>query len=298
MEVIHKTVLLQEAVDALALKEDSVVVDATGGGGGHSERILETVGAKGTLVVLDSDPTVVAKLTERFKDARATVHVRLANFRNITQVLAELNIGPVDAILADLGWNSMQFEEGGRGFSFQKDEPLLMTYGGPESYSFTAADIVNEWSESVIADVLYAYADEHYARRIAKHLVEVREKTPITTSLALATAVKDAVPGPYRRGRIHPATKTFQALRIAVNDELDALREFLEAATRVTREQGRIAVISFHSIEDRIVKRFFRDMEKAQVGRVITKKPLVPTDAELQENPRARSAKLRTFEIL
>jgi len=298
MEVFHKTVLLTEAVDALDLKEDSVVVDATGGGGGHSERILETLGANGTLVVLDSDPTVVEKLTERFKDARATVHVRLANFRNIAEVLADLQITAVDAILADLGWNSMQFEMGGKGFSFQKDEPLLMTYGAQENYSFTAADIVNEWSESVIADVLYAYADEHYARRIAKHIVEIREKTPITTSQALATAVKDAVPGPYKRGRIHPATKTFQALRIAVNDELDALRELLEAATRVTREHGRIAIISFHSIEDRIVKRFFREMEQAQVGRIVTKKPLVPTEEELKENPRARSAKLRTFEIL
>ncbi len=297
-KVLHTTVLLQEAVDALDLKAGAIVVDATGGGGGHSERILEMVGTTGTLIVLDQDPDVVERLTKRFQESDARVYVRQANFRSLESVLQELQIPAVDAILADLGWNSMQFEEGGRGFSFQKDEPLHMTYGASKDYSFTARDIVNEWSEAVIADVLYAYADERYARRIAKKIVEVRESHPIETSSELAAIVKDAVPGMYRRGRIHPATKTFQALRIAVNDELDALKELLESATKVTKEGGRIAIITFHSIEDRIVKRTFKDMERAQLGAILTKKPIVPSAEEIAENPRARSAKLRIFQIL
>lgn len=292
-EVLHKTVLLNEAVDALSLKEDAVVVDATGGGGGHSERILEVLGSTGTLIVLDRDPKVVVELTERFKD-RSNVHVRQANFRDLKTILAALEIDAVDAILADLGWNSMQFQDGGRGFSFLKDEPLHMTYGSHEEYPFTAKDIVNEWSEEVIADVLFAYADERYARRIAKAIVEAR---PIETSVELAEIVKGAVPMGYRHGRIHPATKTFQALRIAVNDELDALKDFLETASQVIREGGRIAVITFHSIEDRIVKRTFKDMESAQMGAILTKKPIAPSPEEIKENPRARSAKLRIFQI-
>jgi 16S rRNA (cytosine1402-N4)-methyltransferase len=186
-QVLHKTVLLHEAVDALHLTAGAVVVDATGGGGGHSERILQMVGPTGTLIVLDQDPDVVERLTERFKDSDARVYVRQSNFRNLESVLKELQISTVDAILADLGWNSMQFEEGGKGFSFQKDEPLHMTYGASKDYSFTARDIVNDWSEAVIADVLYAYADERYARRIARKIVEVRETHPIETSGELAT---------------------------------------------------------------------------------------------------------------
>jgi 16S rRNA (cytosine1402-N4)-methyltransferase len=293
----HITVLLHEAVDALDLKADSIVVDATGGGGGHSERILETLGPTGTLVIIDSDPAVVKTLTERFADSTAAVHVVLGNFRNLERILKDHGITAIDAVLADLGWNSMQFESGGKGFSFKSDEPLAMTYGPVEEYPFSAYDIVNEWSEEVIADVLYAYADERYARRIAKVIVDARSKEPIRTSHALAEIVKRAVPGAYRNGRIHPATKTFQALRVAVNDELDALKEFLEAATRVTKEGGRIAVITFHSIEDRIAKRFFKDMERAGIGMPVHKKPIVPTAAELAKNPRARSAKLRTFLI-
>lgn len=293
-EVLHKTVLLHEAVDALSLKEDAVVVDATGGGGGHSERILEVLGSKGALIVLDRDPKVVAELTERFKD-RTNVYVHQANFRDLKATLATLKVDRVDAILADLGWNSMQFQDGGRGFSFLKDEPLYMTYGSHEEYPFTAKDIVNEWSEEVIADVLFAYADERYARRIAHAIVEAR---PIETSMGLAEIVKGAVPMGYRHGRIHPATKTFQALRIAVNDELDALKDFLETASQVIREGGRIAVITFHSIEDRIVKRTFKDMESAEIGAILTKKPIAPSEEEIKANPRARSAKLRIFQIL
>lgn len=294
----HTTVLLHETVDALHLKADSIVVDATGGGGGHSERILKTLGTDGTLIIIDSDPVVVTALTERFAGSTATVHVVRGNFRNLTQILKDLDIAAVDAVIADLGWNSMQFSTGGKGFSFKADEPLWMTYGPAEEYAFTAADIVNEWSEEVIADVLYAYADERYARRIAKAIVATRTEQPIRTSLELAEIVKRAVPGAYRNGRIHPATKTFQALRVAVNDELDALKEFLEAATRVTKEGGCIAVITFHSIEDRIVKRFFKDMERAGIGSVGTKKPIAPSQDEVTKNPRARSAKLRTFLIL
>lgn len=289
--------MLGEAVDALRLREGSIAVDATGGGGGHSERIIETIGASGTLMTIDRDPVVVEALTSRFA-SHPNVHVVEGDFRTLERLLAEQHVAAPDGILADLGWNSMQFEQGSRGFSFLKEEPLEMTYGTPADYPFTAKDIVGGWSEEVIADVIYAYADERYARRIAKAIVEARERTPIETSTALAEIVKGAVPPPYRRARIHPATKTFQALRIAVNDELEALKEFLNAAVKALKPGGRLAVISFHSVEDRIVKQFMRDMEHAGIGTLGTKKPVAPSPEEVRENPRARSAKLRTFHIL
>ncbi len=297
----HQTVFLTEAVDALVLKEDAVVVDATGGVGGHSARILESLGADGTLIIIDADPSVVSALKEKFSTpakATPTIHIILGNFRHITTLAGSVGIGRVDAVLADLGWNSEQFRESGRGFSFQHDEPLLMTYGSPATYPFVARDIVNDWKEEQIADVLYAYADERYARRIAKGIVDARKKTPIETTRDLLTIIEKAVPVRYRHGRLHPATKTFQALRIAVNDELDALRDFIEGSIALLAPQGRLAIVTFHSIEDRIVKQLFKAYEDDGIGERVTKKPLVPTREESLANPRARSAKLRIFHML
>lgn len=291
----HISVLLTEGVDALSIRTDAVIVDATGGGGGHSARILERLGADGRLMIIDSDEKVVAALSLTFRDD-ARVQVVRGNFRHIEQILAAHKVSQVDGILADLGWNSEQFAESGKGFSFQKDEPLIMTYGPQDEYHFDAGDIVNQWSEEVIADVLYAYADERFARRIARRIVEVRKDNPIRTTFALVDVVKSALPARFRAGRIHPATKTFQALRIAVNDELDAVKEFLQASARVLVSGGRVAVITFHSIEDRIVKHTLRDMEATGLGMVLTKKPIIPSRHEIKANPRSRSAKLRIFQ--
>lgn len=176
------------------------------------------------------------------------------------------------------------------------DEPLLMTYGDSSTYPFTAKDIVNEWREETIADLLYAYADEHFARRIAKKIVETRKEKPLETTKDLVACVLEAVPKKFHHGRIHPATKTFQALRIAVNDELDAVKELIEGSLNILQTHGRLSIITFHSIEDRIVKNTFKDNAEAGYGTILTKKPITATEEELTQNPRARSAKLRIFE--
>jgi 16S rRNA (cytosine1402-N4)-methyltransferase len=292
----HITVMEGEAVDALRAKRGSVVVDATANGGGHAARIHERIGNDGTLIAIDVDPRACAVLKERFKEA-SSVHVHNANFRTIAEVLAREDRAQVDGILADLGWSTNQFEtaEGyeGRGFSFNRDEPLLMTYGDPSTYVFTARDIVNRWKEEDIANVLYGYADERLSRKIARAIVAAREGATITTSGALADIILKALP---RKGKLHPATKTFQALRIAVNDELGALTEFIEASVAHLTPGGRLVIITFHSIEDRIVKHAFKKYVEEGIGTNPIKKPLTPTDTELQSNPRARSAKLRIFE--
>lgn len=291
----HVTVLADEAVDALALRESATVVDATLGSAGHATRMLAKLGKQGTLVGIDADETAVAA-AKKSLTGDATVHLVTGNFRRLDSILTRLHIDGVDGILADLGWRIEQFTGNGKGFSFQVDEPLLMTLGEPKEYSFTARDIVNEWKEEDIANVIFGYGEERYARRIARNIVEAREKAPIETTFDLVSVIERSVPGSYRHGRIHPATRTFQALRIAVNDELSALSEFLETGARVLKKGGRLAVITFHSLEDRIVKHTLRDLAAKGEGTVLTKKPITPSKEELQANPRSRSAKLRIFE--
>lgn len=290
VETRHKTVLLEEAITALNLKQGSVVVDATGGSGGHAKRIQEAIGETGRLIAIDQDKEACERLSNLLGP---TAHIVEGNFRDITDALGAVDLVKVDAILADLGWSTDQFESSGRGFSFQRDEPLLMTFGRPDSYTFTARDIVNEWEEATIADMLYAYADEHNSRRIARAIVDARKQRVIETTLDLALIVEEAI---GKHGRIHPATKTFQALRIAVNDELGALKEFIPKALSALSPAGRLAIITFHSIEDRIVKQMFKAFEAEGEGRIVTKKPIAPSREELIKNPRARSAKLRVFE--
>ncbi len=297
---MHTTVLLREAVDALALKEGATAIDATLGSGGHYAQILENVGEMGTVLGIDADPVAVERAQVRFA-THANARFAVGNFRNVAALAEREGLRDVDGILADLGWRMEQFSHdpllgGGKGFSFQHDEPLAMTFGDPATYAFTAADIVNEWKEQDIVNVLKAYGEERYAKGIARAIGEYRETKRIETASELASIIYDAVPGAYRRGRIHPATKTFQALRIAVNDELDALADFIHGALATLKSGGRLAIISFHSIEDRIAKHTLRALEDEGRVRRITKKPITPSAEELHANSRARSAKLRIIE--
>lgn len=291
----HISVLPEEAVEALHLQKDATVVDATLGAGGHARLILERLDSHGTYVGFDADSTAIEALAD-LKNAKATVHLVHSNFAHIQTELAKLHIESVDAILADLGWRTDQFTDGGKGFSFTSDDSLLMTYGDPSQYAFTAQDIVNGWDADDIANVLFGYGEERYSRQIAKAIVEYRKKNTIKTAAELAEIIFTSVPVSYRHGRIHPATKSFQGLRIAVNDEFKVLEDFLGNAWQCLRPGGRLAVISFHSLEDRIVKHTFRNFAQAQSGVLITKRPIVAGSEELKQNPRARSAKLRIIE--
>ena len=292
---VHHPVLLHGSVDSLQIHKGDVVLDATLGGAGHAKAIVRMLGKSGTFIGFDLDHDAIERAREALKIAACKVHLVEANFRSLGTELGKLGIERIDKALFDLGWSSFQLDVG-RGFSFQKDEPLLMTYtkdGSP----LTAATIVNTWGEGSIADVIYGWGEERYAKRIARRIVEQRQTRRIETSSELGEIVRAAVPAAHRFGRLHPATKTFQALRIAVNDELGALKDGLSAAWERLNPGGRIAVISFHSIEDRQVKRFFADLAK-NGGKLVSKKPIAPTEEEIKENPRARSAKLRVIEKL
>ncbi len=294
----HITVLKDESIQQLNLHPGSVVVDCTLGSGGHARAMLTCIGETGTLIGIDADGAAIEKNRVLQSEYPSTIHLVHRNFRELAAVLAERNIAAVDAILADLGWRTEQFagtEGEPRGFSFNADEPLTMTFGDSTLYSFTAADIVNDWDEEDIANVIFGYGEERGARRIAKAIVAARAEARIETARALAGVIAAALP-PRGWSRIHPATKTFQALRIAVNDEFDALKDLLHAGFAHLKVGGRFAIITFHSLEDRIVKHTFRDLIHDQRAMFVHKKPITPTPAELHANPRARSAKLRTIE--
>lgn len=307
---IHKSVLLNEAIDGLKLKSGDIFFDGTLGGGGHSEKICELFGKSVKIIGVDRDSQAVQRATEKFETLDCDFNFQTASFRNIGEVLNNLNIKTINGILLDLGLSSDQLEKSSRGFSFKKDEPLIMTFSvepasAPETELrrgeggdgiTTAKTIINEWGEETLADILFGYADERYARRIAKKIVEAREVKPIEKTFELVEIVKSAVPMGYQKGRIHFATKTFQAIRMAVNDEIEALKEGLARGYERLAEGGRMAVISFHSGEDRLVKNFFKDKNAAGGGFAATKKPITAGEEELAENPRARSAKLRIFE--
>lgn len=290
----HESVLLKETIDGLSLQDGDIYLDATVGSGGHMEEVWKRMKDAVTLCGIDADEMSVTITRERLELSGAKPKLSVLNFRNIDKVPEILGIGKPTKILFDLGWNSDQFDEGGRGFSFQKDEPLLMTFksrAGEEET--TAYDVVNRWGEENIADIIYGYGEEKYSRRIAKAIAEARKKEPIKSSRELSEIVKNAVPIFYRFGRIHPATRTFQAIRIAVNDELRALQEGIEKGFGILEEEGRMAVISFHSLEDRIVKNFFKSKQAEGAGELINKKPITSNEEEINRNPRARSAKLR-----
>ncbi|QQG38411.1 MAG: 16S rRNA (cytosine(1402)-N(4))-methyltransferase RsmH [Candidatus Kaiserbacteria bacterium] len=289
----HQPVLLHESLEQLALHDGDIVVDATLGGSGAARVIVDSIGS-GTLIGFDLDDAAIGRAREALRDTKAKIVLLEANFRNIKTELQALGTTRITKALFDLGWSSYQLDSG-RGFSFLKDEPLAMTYSTRRG-ALTASTIVNEWKEESLADIFFGWGEERYARRIAKAIVTARHKAPIRSSLELAEIVKSAVPSHYRHGRIHPATRTFQALRIAVNDELGALEEGLRGAWQLLAEGGRIAVITFHSLEDRIVKQLFLGLEKSGEGTRLTRKPIVPSESEVRANPRARSAKLRVIE--
>jgi 16S rRNA (cytosine1402-N4)-methyltransferase len=297
MEAFHEPVLMNETLAALDVQAGDTVVDATIGGAGHFAKMLAALGEGGVIVGIDADPAAVERGREAYAEdrrpERPVAHLVNDNFRNLSRILERLGIAPVDKIFFDLGWSGYQIAAP-RGFSFQNDEPLLMTYGDAGE---TAADIVNSSTEAELADIIFTYGEERFARGIARAIVAARAKGRILTTGALVQAILAGTPAGYHRQKINPATKTFQALRIAVNDEIGALREGLSAALHALAPGGRLAVISFHSIEDRIVKNVLRDAAGAGRGIMNPKKPIVPSRVEIAANRRARSAKLRVFEM-
>jgi|CXWL01.1.fsa_nt_gi 16S rRNA (cytosine1402-N4)-methyltransferase len=291
----HTTVLLSETVDGLQLKKNNTAIDATVGAGGHAELLAQAIG-KGTLLAIDADESSLALSKERLKDASAKVIYLQGNFRNIKELAKRAGVTSAEGVIFDLGWRAEQLASG-RGFSFKAHEPLLMTVASDISEGMlTAKDIIAGWDEEEIAKMIREYGEEKFSGRIARAIVEARREGPIETAHQLAEIISAVVPAFYRNGRIHPATRTFQALRIAVNDELEALKEALKDAIDILTPGGRVAVISFHSLEDRIVKNTFREAEDEEKGTRITKKPIIPSRAEQLANPRSRSAKLRIFE--
>ena len=288
----HVPVLSLESLSALQIAPGDVVVDATLGGAGHATQIAQQLGSEGVLIGFDLDEAAIRRAEAALGGARPRVILEHANFTTVREACMREGIVPTKALF-DLGWSSYQLS--GRGMSFMRDEPLDMRYGDTP---LTARAIVNVWEESSLADVIFGWGEERFARRIAKAIVTAREMRPIETTAQLADIVRGAVPPPARRGRIHPATKTFQALRIAVNDELGSLAEALRSLWTILAPGGRIAVITFHSIEDRVVKEQFARWVKGREGRRLTKKPVPAGREEIARNPRARSAKLRTIEKL
>lgn len=295
--MIHETVLLHETVDGLNLKPKAIVFDGTLGGGGHSAYIAEKFGREVKIIGVDRDSEALKRVEERLAKLNADYSLILSDYRNIAKVLDDQKIEKVDGIILDLGLSSNQLDESARGFTFKNDEPLYMTFATPsDKPTITAESVVNNWSEETLADIIYAYGDERYARRIAKKIVEAREIKEIKTTTALVEIIREAVPALYRHGKIHFATKTFQALRIAVNDELGALTEGLTKGFERLKTGGRMSIISFHSGEDRIVKNFFRDRVKDKTATLVNKKIIEPSEEEIKRNPRSRSAKLRILE--
>jgi len=294
---MHKSVLLKESIDGLDIQTGDVFFDATVGAGGHSEEVARRFGNDVRIVGTDADKEAIERASARVRKTGVVPTYVVGNYRIAKDLLRGAGIMSVNRSLFDAGFSSDQLDSSGRGFSFLKDEPLLMTFESePTEESMTARDIVNSWDEKNIATILFSYGEERFARRIAKGIVEAREKKPIETTFELVQVIVDSVPKVYAKGRIHPATRTFQALRITVNNELTGIEEGLRGIMEITKPGGRIAFISFHSLEDRIVKRLFREFAQDEKGILITKKPLVPDNNEINENPRSRSAKLRIIQ--
>jgi 16S rRNA (cytosine1402-N4)-methyltransferase len=292
----HIPVMYREVVELLNIAPGATIVDCTLGLGGHSKMILEKLGSDGKLIGVDRDNRSLAVAKENLSEYEGQYELVHDDFRHIDQVLSKLNINQVDGILMDLGISSFQLNDPQRGFSFKNDGPLDMRMD-QESY-ISAYDLINSLSENEISSILKNFGEERYHHRIARYLVEQRSKTPFQTTQELSEAIVRSIPGHSRHQKIHPATRAFQAFRIAVNRELEALEITLDKSVDCLRSGGRICVIAFHSLEDRIVKHKFRAFAKEGKVQLITKKPLYPTDEEVLENSRARSAKLRVAERL
>lgn len=293
----HIPVLLHESIENLLLKKGGTYVDCTTNRAGHSIEIAKVIGKTGTLICIDLDQDALLEAEKKLKKYKnaPTLHFVHSNFRHLKEILEKNNISRVDGVLADLGLSSEELDESGRGFSFRFNEPLQMTFDAhPTEDMTTAYDIVNFWSEETIADVLYAFADETYSRRIARAITSRRIEKPITTTEELVDVIASAVPAVYRHKKTHFATKTFQALRMAVNDELGSIKDLIDALPQVLMPEGRACIITFHSTEDRIVKQMLRSHEDTLT--IISKKAIKPQEEELISNPRSRSAQLRIAE--
>ncbi len=294
----HVPVLLPEALSALDVSDGDTVFDGTVGSGGHAKALCAAVGEDGRIVGTDLDKWAIADVKEVLGECEADLCLREENFRRADQVLRACEVDSLQAGLLDLGFRSEQLEMN-RGFSFQKESPLLMTYTHPdelEKKDLTAKQIVNEWKVSSIKSLLEGYANERYSEQIAEAIGESRKHEQIETTTDLVSIIKEATPKHYHSGSLHPATRTFQALRIAVNDEIQALDEGLEKIFSQLEPGGRLAVISFHSVEDRTVKQAFEAWSDQGLAEILTDTPVTPKEEEVDYNPRARSGKLRAVE--
>lgn len=289
----HVSVLLEEVISGLSIENGDTFLDCTVNGGGHSSEIAKRY-PKVRIIGLDQDGDALLRAAENISGNPTLIKT---NFRHLDVALQSAGVKFVNKVLFDLGLSSDQLEQSNRGFSFKKDEPLLMTFANDVGEdSVIAKDVVNNWQQDSLEAIFKGFGEERYALRFAKAIVSAREKTPIETSMQLAEIIKASAPAPYRFGKIHPATKVFQAIRIAVNGELDALSEGLEKAWQSLAINGRIAVISFHSLEDRVVKQWMKEKVSNEEAKLIFKKPVIAQSVEIENNPRARSAKLRIIE--
>ena len=289
----HQSVLFNEVIQWLDPKPGERVVDGTLGRAGHALEILRRTAPDGKFWGFDKDPQAVGECGKILKDFGERVMIFHEDFKNIPSKLESLN-QKADGILLDLGVSSPQLDEAQRGFSFKVMGPLDMRMNPSEP--LTAKQIVQTYPQDKLADIFWRFGEERFSRRIAERIVEVRKKQRIETTTELESVVWQAVPSSYKHGRLHPATRVFQALRIEVNHEIEALELFLKRALDVLACGGKLVVISFHSLEDRVVKNAFKDFSKNQKGNILTKKPVVPAEEEIQKNPRSRSAKLRAFQ--
>jgi len=307
----HVTVLRDEAVAGLNIRPGGIYVDCTLGGAGHSSLIASQLTEGGRLIAIDQDDWALDNARERLAASMNKVTLVKSNFRHLKNIVSELEWDGVDGVLFDLGVSSPQLDEGERGFSYNADAPLDMRMD--QQASLTAYEIINNWDEEKIAKVIWEYGEEKFSRRIARQIVQSRAKQPVRTTGELVELIKEGIPAAARRTGPHPAKRTFQAIRIAVNDELNAFKEAVADAISVLRPGGRVSVITFHSLEDRICKRVYQELSKGctcppsfpvcacgneATVKIITRKPILPSEEELEANPRARSAKLRVAEKL
>ncbi len=311
MEFVHQSVLLHECIEALAIRPDGVYLDGTLGGAGHSYEIASRLSDRGMLIGIDRDPVALQAAGARLAPLGRQVRLVHENFEHLAQVLDSLGLAQIDGMLFDLGVSSPQLDDGARGFSYMQDAPLDMRMD--QTSGLTAYEVVNSWPREELRRILFDYGEERYAPLIAAAIVRAREKKPIETTLELVEVIRGAMPAQALREKQHPAKRSFQAIRIAVNDELGAVQKMMRAAIARLAPGGRLAVITFHSLEDRIVKSAMQEAAKGCTCppsfpvcvcghkpeiRILTRKPIVSAQAELDENPRARSAKLRVAEKL
>ena len=309
MEFQHKSILLNECMEGLSIKADGIYVDGTLGGGGHSFHIAQRLSDKGRLIGIDQDEDAIEAATKRLAQFKQRVTIVRDNYEHFQEILSTLSIPAVDGILLDLGVSSYQFDEADRGFSYRFDAPLDMRMD--KRQDFTAKDLINSYSEAELYHIIRDYGEDKFDKNIAKHIVLERAKKPIETTFELSVVISHAIPMKMRVQGGHPAKKTFQAIRIALNRELEVLEESLDGMIKALKPGGRLCIITFHSLEDRIVKRAFRTAEdpcicpkdfpictcgRKSLGKVISKKAILPSDLEREENPRSKSAKLRIFE--